>query len=70
MYIFRLPRQEEENVLSESLMKEGEKQSKQLHDFQQSISTIIQPPPPPPRNHTINELKTALMAQPMVDGAP
>ena len=56
--------------MAESLKKEGEKQSKQLHEFQQTITAAIPPPPPPPRTQTINELKTALMAQLMLDGAP
>ena len=56
-------------MCNESLKKEGEKQSKQVHDFQQSISTIVQPPPPPPHTQIVNELKTALMAQLTIDGA-
>ena len=53
-----------------SLKKEGEKQSKQLHEFQQTITVAIPPPPPPPCTQTLNELKTSLMAELMLDGAP
>jgi len=55
--------------VADSLKKKSEKQAKQIHDFQQSIANIP-PPPPLSRNQTINELKTALMAQLMVDGTP
>ena len=42
---------------------------KLIQDLQQSITaTIPPPPPPPPRTQTVNELKTALMAQLMLDG--
>ena len=44
-------------------------QSKQLQDLQQSITATIPPPPPHPRTQTVNELKTTLMAQIMLDGA-
>ena len=32
--------------------------------------SLLKLPPPPPQSRTINKLKTALMAQLLVDGAP
>ena len=57
-------------VVANSLKLEGEKQAKLIQDLKDSITANIIPPPPPPRTQTVNDLKTALMAQLVLDGAP